>query len=267
MTKLGIIGVGAMGGAILRGILAGKVVATNDVYVREHTPVKTQEVAERYGVNKADWSTLATCDVVIIAVKPYKVKEVLSELAAAKSQGVIVSIAAGTTLAKLHEWGTTNLSVIRVMPNTPVDVAAGMISIAPSDDVAKDDVALVESIFAALGETVVVSEAELTAMMALAGAGPAYVYVIMDALADAGVRIGLPRKLAIKAAAQTLFGAAKMQLTSNTHPAILRDQVTSPGGTTIAGIQAMERNGLRAALIEGVVACYERDRELAQTHE
>ena len=146
MTKLGIIGVGAMGGAILRGILAGKVVATNDVYVREHTPVKTQEVAERYGVNKADWSTLAACDVVIIAVKPYKVKEVLSELAAAKSQGVIVSIAAGTTLAKLHEWGTTNLSVIRVMPNTPVDVAAGMISIAPADDVAKDDVALVESI-------------------------------------------------------------------------------------------------------------------------
>lgn len=267
MTKLGIIGVGAMGGAILRGALAGKVIAADDVYVREHTSAKTQNVAERYGVNRADWSALAACDVVIIAVKPDKVKEVLAEFVAAKPRGVIVSIAAGTTLAKLREWSAPNLPLVRVMPNTPVDVAAGMISIAPAEGVADNNVAMVESIFAALGETVVVSEAELTAMMALAGAGPAYVYVIVDALADAGVRIGLPRKLAIKAAAQTLFGAAKMQLTSNTHPAILRDQVTSPGGTTIAGIQAMERSGLRSALIEGVVACYERDRELAQTHE
>lgn len=151
--------------------------------------------------------------------------------------------------------------IYRVMPNTPVAVGAGMTAVAAGTKGTEAITAKVAGLFTAIGEAEVVSEVILIAY-ALSGAGPGYAFVIMDALADAGVRLGLTRKLAIKAAAQTLYGAGKLAAETGSHPAVLRDMVTSPGGTTIVGIAAMEKGGLRSAIHDGVVACYERSLEL-----
>ena len=154
--------------------------------------------------------------------------------------------------------------VIRVMPNTPASVGEGMTAITAGRYADKDFIETAKEIFSALGKAAVVSERQLDEMGALSGAGPGYVFVIIDALADAGVRAGLPRKLAVEAAAQTLYGAAKMVLETGKHPAELRDGVTSPGGTTIAGIHAMEARGIRAALMDAVMAALAKSDEMGR---
>ena len=175
---------------------------------------------------------------------------------------IMISVAAGITLDTL-DAAIPQANWFRAMPNTPASIGAGMTALA-GDDVNTDLGHAVQALFEAVGEVAVVSEADLDRLGALSGAGPGYMFVILDALADAGVRIGLPRQLAMKAAAQTMYGAGKMALESGNHPAVLRDQVTSPGGTTIAGIGAMEKGGLRSALQDGVVACLARSNELGK---
>ena len=213
------IGVGSMGGALLRGAL-------------------------QHGVLKAS-------DTHILVRREEQCKALTEEL-----------VAAGITLDTL-DAAIPQANWFRAMPNTPASIGAGMTALA-GDDVHTDLGRDVQALFEAVGEVVVVSEADLDRLGALSGAGPGYMFVILDALADAGVRIGLPRHLAIKAAAQTMYGAGKMALESGNHPAVLRDQVTSPGGTTIAGIGAMEKGGLRSALQDGVVACLARSNELGK---
>ena len=161
------------------------------------------------------------------------------------------------------EKGLPDAEIVRVMPNTPASVGEGMTAIAPGKKASDELVKTTEEIFTALGKAAVVTERQLDELGALSGAGPGYAFVIIDALADAGVLVGLPRKLAIEAASQILYGAAKMVLETGKHPAELRDQVTSPGGTTIAGIYAMEKRGIRAALIDGVKACLDRSDEMS----
>lgn len=264
MKKILIIGLGAMGGAILSGCIEKGLWKKEEVYIKEHSEEATVKKAEKEGLNP-DFSgkTAAEADVVIIAVKPPIVPSVLKEIAVYHPKRVL-SIAAAVTLDTLESSLPEHTEVIRVMPNTPVSVGEGMTAIAPgtcaSDAFIKD----AEDIFASLGKEAVVTERQLDALGALSGAGPGYAFVIIDALADAGVLIGLPRKLAIEAAAQTLLGASRMVLETGRHPAELRDQVTSPGGTTIAGIHAMEQRGLRAALMDGVKACLDRSDEMAK---
>ena len=200
-------------------------------------------------------------DLVLIAVKPNIVPSVLEELRPHHPKKVI-SIAAAVALETL-EKGLPDAEIVRVMPNTPASVGEGMTAIAPGKKASDELVKTTEEIFTALGKAAVVTERQLDELGALSGAGPGYAFVIIDALADAGVLVGLPRKLAIEAAAQTLYGAAKMVLETGKHPAELRDQVTSPGGTTIAGIYAMEKRGIRAALIDGVKACLDRSDEMS----
>ena len=190
----------------------------------------------------------------MLAVKPQVLPSVLEMLKEVPYGTVMISVAAGITLDTL-DAAIPQANWFRAMPNTPASIGAGMTALA-GDDVHTDLGRAVQALFEAVGD--------LDRLGALSGAGPGYMFVILDALADAGVRIGLPRHLAIKAAAQTMYGAGKMALESGNHPAVLRDQVTSPGGTTIAGIGAMEKGGLRSALQDGVVACLARSNELGK---
>ncbi len=267
MPTLGIIGAGMMGGALIRGVLAAGLYAPQDIVVQGRTPERSVEDAATYGVRAAQTpADVTACDVIVLAVKPDVAPKVLQLLSSQAYTGVLVSVVTGCTLATLAATVPT-YTCVRAMPNTPLAVGAGFTALAAQAGVAPDVVEVVRRLFAALGEAVIVEEATLERLGALAGAGPGYVFVMLDALADAGVRIGLPRPLALRAATQTLYGAAYMQRESGLHPAALRDQVTSPGGTTIAGIAAMEREGIRTALTEAVLAAYRRNAELRQSHE
>lgn len=263
MEKILIIGCGAMGGAILSGCLAKGLWKKENVYVKGHSEEASREKAARYGVHPSlDGQEAGEADLVLIAVKPNVVPEVLEEISRYHPSRVL-SIAAAVTLETLEKGLPEGTEVIRVMPNTPAFVGEGMAAIAPGTKASPAFIKEAEEIFSALGREAVVTERQLDELGALSGAGPGYAFVIIDALADAGVLIGLPRKLAIEAAAQTLYGAAKMVLETGKHPDELRDQVTSPGGTTIAGIYAMEQKGLRGALMDGVKACLDKSDKMA----
>ena len=255
------IGVGAMGGVLLRGALTQGVLQPNDVSIVVRRPEHRDELVDELGVTGfVELPDMAQFDTIILAVKPQVLPSVLSQLTSVKAGATVISVAAGVTLDTLCKALPTAV-LYRAMPNTPASIGCGMTALTADNGA---DTIHVEALFNAVGEVAVVSEADLDRLGALSGAGPGYMFVILDALADAGVRIGLPRQLAIKAAAQTMYGAGKMALESGTHPAILRDQVTSPGGTTIAGIGAMEKGGLRSALQDGVVACLARSNELGK---
>ena len=248
------IGVGSMGGALLRGALQHGVLKASDTHILVRREEQCKALTEELGV--VGFTTI------LLAVKPQVLPSVLETLKEVPYGTVMISIAAGITLDTL-DAAIPQANWFRAMPNTPASIGAGMTALA-GDDVHTDLGRDVQALFEAVGEVAVVSEADLDRLGALSGAGPGYMFVILDALADAGVRIGLPRHLAIKAAAQTMYGAGKMALESGNHPAVLRDQVTSPGGTTIAGIAAMEKGGLRSALQDGVVACLARSNELGK---
>lgn len=259
MKKIVIVGCGAMGGAILSGCLAKGVWNAADVVLKEHSVAAGKEKAAAYGVAwSEDGHEAAEADVVLLAVKPNLIPEVAKRIGSFSPKGTVISIAAAVTISQLASYFPEGTRLVRVMPNTPASVGEGFAAIAGSPASTEEDLNKVSAIFNALGKSAVVTERQVDEIGALAGAGPAYAFVIIDALSDAGVNIGLPRKVAIEAAAQTLYGAAKMVLETGKHPAELRDQVTSPGGTTIAGIQMMERRGLRAALIDGVEACMKK---------
>lgn len=263
MKKIMMIGCGAMGGAILSGCLSKGLWTKEEVCIKAHTEESTLEKAEQYGVSAASVKDIGEAEFILLAVKPDMIPSVLKEINPYRPKRVI-SIAAAVTVAALEAGLPKKTPVIRVMPNTPASVGEGMTALAAGQYADGDFIETAKEIFSALGKAAVVSERQLDEMGALSGAGPGYAFVIIDALADAGVRAGLPRKLAIEAAAQTLYGAAKMVLETGKHPAALRDGVTSPGGTTIAGIHAMEARGIRAALMDAVMAALAKSDEMGR---
>ena len=265
MKQVLIIGCGAMGGAILSGCLSAGVWQQAEVVLKEHSAEAGAEKAARYGVAfSADGAEAAAADTILLAVKPPVIPEAARAIAGFAPKGTVISVAAAVTIEALEACFPAGTRVVRVMPNTPVSVGEGYSAITGGTWATEEDIRKAEAIFGALGKTAVVTERQLDALGALSGAGPAYGFVIIDALSDAGVNIGLPRSVAVEAAAQTLLGAAKMVLETGRHPAALRDQVTSPGGTTIAGLQMMERRGLRSALIDGVEACLAKSDAMAK---
>lgn len=261
------IGAGAMGGAILRGALEKGVITSNELLVTVRTEEHARTLEEELGISVTtslpDWKTDGF-DTILLAVKPQVLPHVLVNLKEIPPHTTCISIAAGITLHTL-ESALPQADWYRAMPNMPAAVGAGMTALAAGPNASLAVTAQVQELFSAIGQVEVVSEMDLDRLGALSGAGPGYAFLMMDALADAGVRIGLSRALAIKAAAQTLLGAGMMAIKTGTHPAILRDQVTSPGGTTIAGILAMEKGGLRSAIHDGIIACYERSNELGKS--
>ena len=208
-------------------------------------------------------------NVVILAVKPQVMNDAIKPLAEAiksdsKSMPLVVSIAAGIPIARLEQSLPQGTRVIRVMPNTPCLIGRGASGLATGTAATADDIRLISELLATVGLVEVVPEPLLDAVTGLSGSGPAYVFQIIEALSDGGVKMGLPRATATRLAAQTLAGAAEMLLSTGLHPGVLKDSVTSPGGTTIAGLHAMEQGGVRAALIEAVEAATLRSRELGQ---
>ena len=265
INRLSIIGAGAMGAAFASGVINAGLLEAGSITLADVDQSKLEHVAQRLGVNTTTSNQEAArgADVILIAVKPGIVFDVLSDISEVISTDqLLISIAAGVRLSKIELELPDEIGVIRAMPSTPCQIGAGAIGFSRGGFVSEDQAAKACRIFNAVGLSYEVPDKLLDAVTGLSGSGPAYVYVMIEALSDAGVRVGLPRNIATDLAAQTVYGAAKMVLETGEHPAKLKDQVTSPGGTTIAGLDVLERNGFRSALIEAVKAAAHRSEEL-----
>lgn len=267
-VRIGFIGAGQMATALARGFIAAGV-ATPDRVVACDVSLDagrrfTEQTGAATGANSAE--VLSRAEVIFLAVKPEHMSGVLSDLRPhLKPEHLIVSIAAGVSLAKMVDGLGATARLIRVMPNTPCLVGSGASAFARGGAASPQDGELVRGLLSTVGLAVEVPEKLLDAVTGLSGSGPAYVYQIIEALSDGGVRVGLPRDIATKLAAQTLLGAAQMVLTTGQHPGALKDAVTSPGGTTIAGLHALEQGGLRGILMNAVQAATERSQQLGQS--
>lgn len=260
-VKLGFIGAGSMGGALIRSLLATGVPASNLSFY-DPDPKRRQELGD-LGVEASPGNAqVMHAPVVVLAVKPQVLVQALAEIKElARPWHLIISIAAGVTLGQLEEV-LPEPRFIRAMPNTPLMVREGMTGLAQGRRATPEDMQLALEMFGAVGRTAVVEEKLMDAVTALSGSGPAFVAVFLEALADGGVRLGLPRVLALEMAAQTLLGTGRLCLAHNLHPALLKDQVASPGGTTIAGLHALEQGGFRGLVMDAVTAAALRAQEL-----
>ncbi|MFO0797574.1 MAG: pyrroline-5-carboxylate reductase [Gemmataceae bacterium] len=261
---VGFLGAGQMATALAGGWAAAGLLDLPSCRAADPSPEARAAFSKATGIEAVALNSHVTaCDVLVLAVKPQYVAGVLAEIRPAlQPRHLVISIAAGVTLAQLSTGLGEAVRVVRVMPNTPCLVGASASGYATRDD--GPDAEVVGKLFGAVGVAVRVSEAQLDAVTGLSGSGPAYVYVMIEALADGGVKAGLPRDVAQKLAAQTVLGAAKMVLDTGRHPGALKDAVASPGGTTIAGLHALERAGVRAALMDAVEAATRRATELGK---
>jgi len=263
--KLGVIGCGKMGTALVEGAIRSGAVAAADVCGVDPVQGARDHFAQATGATvAAEISSLAGCDVILLCTKPQDVTGVLREISIAGHAAplLVISIAAGITLDSLETAAAANVRIIRAMPNTPALVGKGAAGFCLGSRATPEDGECARKLLGAVGLAVEVPERLMDAVTGLSGSGPAYVYLVIEAMADGGLRAGLPRADALKLAAQTVFGAAAMVLETGTHPAVLKDMVTSPGGTTIAGLAELERQGLRSALIDAVEAATRRAAEL-----
>ena len=262
---VGFLGAGQMATALAKGWLAAGLIDAKRSRAADPIPASRDAFGAATGIRTtaANVEVVNDADLIVLAVKPQIMAGVLAEIAPKiQSRHLVVSIAAGVTLDQLSASLGTATRIIRVMPNTPCLVGASATGIAAGPAAKAEDTALVKTLFAAVGTALVVPESQLDAVTGLSGSGPAYVYVMIEAMADGGVKAGLPRETALALAAQTVFGAAKMVLETKQHPAVLKDAVASPGGTTIAGLHALEQAGFRGAVMDAVVAATNRATEL-----
>lgn len=265
--KLAFLGGGNMAEALIKGLITSGVAQPTQITVMDILPARREHLQQTYGiiVTKSNLDAARDADVVMLNVKPQDIDGVLKEIApCVDKQKLVISIAAGITLARLQQPLKPEARVIRVMPNAPALVLAAASALAAGKNAGTDDLALAQVIFDAVGRAVIVDEKLMDAVTGLSGSGPAYAFLIIDALSDAGVKAGLPRPLALELAAQTMYGAAKMVLETKEHPGKLRDMVTSPGGTTIAGLHELEKGQLRATLMNAVEAATARSKELGK---
>jgi pyrroline-5-carboxylate reductase len=261
MTRLALVGGGRMGEALLGGLLAGGWAEAADLAVVEPVAARRDVLSERYpGV--AVNADAVSADGVVVAVKPGQVTAACAALADLQV-GRVLSIAAGVTLAQLEAALPPALPVVRAMPNTPALVGAGAAAIAGGTHTSSDDLDWAESVLGAVGQVVRVDEPLLDAVTGLSGSGPAYVFLVAEALIEGGVLAGLPRDTAVELTVATLLGSARLLAETGDDPAVLRAGVTSPAGTTAAGLRALEDRGTRAAFIAAVVAATDRSRQLA----
>jgi pyrroline-5-carboxylate reductase len=257
-----------MATALVRGMLNAGVTSPAMVVASDPIEPAREALAAETGIRvfEANGPVVEHSEVLVLAVKPQSMPEVLSELKPQISAGqLVISIAAGVPISTLVAGLGADRRVVRVMPNTPALLGEGASAFAPSPEVLPDDEALVQAFLGSVGRVVQVPERLMDAVTGLSGSGPAFVYLIIEALSDGGVRVGLPRDIAVMLAAQTVLGAARMVLETGVHPGVLKDQVTSPGGTTITGLHILERSGVRGALIDAVMAAASRSAELAGT--
>ncbi len=265
MGKLAVIGAGAIGAALGKGVIEAGLFEPKDVTMTDIDQAKLEDLADRLGVKTTTDNAAAVrdADVILLAVKPNITPLALSQICGSLKGGqLVVSIAAGVKLHVIESRLPDGTAVIRAMPNTPCMVRAGATAFCRGNNCADKHVEMGRKFFDAVGVSLEVQEKMMDAVTGLSGSGPAYIYIMVEALADAGVRVGLARDVAMKLSAQTVMGAARMVLESGEHPGELKDRVTSPGGTAIAGIDALEKAGFRSAVIEAVKAATKRSEEL-----
>jgi len=263
--KLGIIGAGKIGEALLQGVLQKGLVGPGDIILSVKSEKHRAELEARTGVKtvKDNREVAAASDNVFLAVKPKMMSEVLAEVADLFGPGrLLVSTVAGVSIEFMESRLPAGTPVIRSMPNMAVAIGQGMTALSPGRSVPEDRLEWAASIYRAVGRAVILGEEHLDAVTGLSGSGPAYIYIVIESLADGGVKMGLPRDVAIELAAQTVLGAAANVLITGEHPAKLKDQVTTPAGVTIDGILELEAGGLRVTLIKAVVKAAERAKAL-----
>ncbi|HYM37672.1 MAG TPA: pyrroline-5-carboxylate reductase [Nitrospiraceae bacterium] len=265
-TTIAMIGSGQMGEALIGGWLAAKTVSADALFATDASAERRDLMKRRFGVRVGSGNREAAswADVVVLAVKPQILDGVMKDLSPALADKLVLSIAAGVTIAHLAKLAPKNTRVVRAMPNMPVLVRDGVSALSFGAGVTDKDQQFARRLFDAVGRAVVVEEKLMDAVTGLSGSGPAYVFLAIEALADGGVKMGLPRTVSDLLAAQTVLGAARMVLETGEHPAKLKDRVASPGGTTIAGLHRLEQGGLRAALMAAVEAASKRSEELGR---
>lgn len=265
--KIGFIGCGNMGKAILGGLVASKLVPAENITVYNRSAKSVEAISQEFGsrgTNSAD-EVAKEADVLIVGVKPNMMANILGEIRdALKPNAIIVSIAAGVTLETLEFALKDGQKVVRVMPNTPALVNAGMSSITPNKQVSEDESALIVEIFSSFGRAEIVPEYLIHSVVGVSGSAPAYVFMFIEAMADAAVLGGMPRAQAYQFAAQAVMGSAKMVLETGKHPGELKDMVCSPGGTTIEAVKVLEQKGLRAAVMDAMQSCMAKSEEMSR---
>jgi pyrroline-5-carboxylate reductase len=267
MTRtIGFIGAGNMAEAMIRGLLRGNDFDAGSISASGPREERMRELGESYGiVATTDNTKPAKSEIVVLSVKPQILSRVLDEVAdAIRPDALVISIAAGVPVSAIQARLAGGTRVVRAMPNTPALVDAGATAIAGGEHARDSDLEEAKRIFDAIGLTVILEESQLDAVTGLSGSGPAYVFLILEALSDAGVKVGLSRRTAQLLAAQTVLGSAKLLLETNEHPGRLKDMVTSPGGTAITGLHTLENGGVRTTLMNAVEAATRRSRELGE---
>ena len=262
---VGFLGTGNMAEALIKGLIGAAVVEPSQIWGSDPRQQRCDEMADRFGIHvtTSNVEVAERSEILILSVKPQVLPKVLDEVTAnLLPHALVISIAAGIPVATLERHLPLGTRVVRTMPNTPALVGAGATAIAAGGHATEQDLADATAIFEAVGMTVLLDEEQLDAVTGLSGSGPAYVFLIIEALSDAGVKMGLSRYNALALAAQTVHGSAKLLLETKEHPGRLKDMVTSPGGTAIDGIATLEAGGLRTTLINAVEAATRRSREL-----
>ncbi len=262
--KIGFIGCGNMATAMIGGILAEDLVSEEEIYASSKSEKTRRKIREELGIQAADnRQVAAAADILILAVKPIYMEEVIEEIREeVKQETIVVTLAPGKTLEWLEERFASEVKLVRTMPNTPALVGEGMTAICPNDQVRKEELQKVVTVFESFGKVQIVSEPMIDVVVGVSGSSPAYVFMFIEAMADAAVADGMPRAQAYEFAAQSVLGSAKMVLETGKHPGELKDMVCSPGGTTIEAVRVLEEKGLRSAVIEAQKACVKKARGL-----
>lgn len=265
--NIGIIGCGSIGKAIIGGIIRSEYIKPEYVIAADHFESNVQDMVNTYGVKgTCENRVLAeAADILILSVKPNQSDALIQEIKAFVKPGVIiVSVMAGKSVADIKASFGKDIKVVRTMPNTPALVNAGMTAICQAEDVTEQEMTVIKGIFDSFGETAFVPERLMDAVVGISGSSPAYAFIFIEAMADAGVRGGLSRKDAYRFASQSLLGAAKMVLETGKHPGELKDMVCSPGGTTIEAVAVLEAEGMRSAVVKAVEACIKKSEDLGK---
>jgi pyrroline-5-carboxylate reductase len=263
--KLAVLGAGKIGEALIRGLVEAKAIDVANVMVTAGHQQRLDVLRERFGINGtlSNREAAEFADIVVLSVKPQTVPVVISEIAELiKPTQVLISVAASVDTASIENHFSSPVPVVRAMPNTPCQLKKGMTGIAAGKHASAEHLKLAKFIFNSVGRVIVADEKDMDAITGLSASGPAFIYIVIESLAEAGVKVGLPRDVATELAAQTVLGAGAMVIETAEHPAKLKDMVTTPAGCTIDGILELEEGGLRVTLIKAVVKATQRAKEL-----
>lgn len=263
--RIGFIGCGNMGKAMLGAMVKSDEISLEDLIVSTKSKVSAEKISDDFNVKTTtdNKEVVRNSDIVFLAVKPYFFKEVIEEIKDMVTENkLIISIAAGVTIAQIEDWFGKSVKVVRTMPNTPALVGEGMSAVCHNNNITEGELQYVGKLYDLFGRYEILEEKDFHAFIALCGSSPAYVFMFIEAMADAGVKLGLPRAKAYKLAEQAILGSAKLALETGKHPGILKDEVCSPGGTTIEAVIDLENNGFRNTVISAVEKCAEKSKSM-----